>query len=652
MIKNIHYIIYFTILACATVNAQSRKEKKASKQYDNFEFVNAISSFEELVLKGYDHLEIYKKLADANYSNGKYKEASKWYSELFAFENIAIDSELYYRYAQTLKSLKQYERSDDLMMQFANLKPEDNRSILFLSHSDYLDKIASNSGRYTLKELTINSSYSDIAPTMYAEELIFSTARDTGMFTKNIHTWDNQPFRNLYSAPIIENDSLGAPRPYSKILNTRGEESSTAFTADGKTIYFTRNNSTKKAFQRDGEGITNLKIFKATLVDSVWTDVVELPINGENFSTAHPSLNSDDSKLYFASDRPGTKGDSDIYVVAIKEDGTYGEPFNLGNEINTEARETFPYISDENILYFASDGHPGLGGLDVFAMNIDNEGSKNVMNVGEPVNSPNDDFGYTIHTESGFGYFASNRDGYGNDDIYSFKEDTPLDFKLETLLNGIVKDENDMTPLGMTEIFLFDENGEEIVEVKSNENGVYEITGDFHSGTYFLVADKPKYETYRDTLKLVNGKDIQNLEVLLRKITPANGDDLAEILNLEYPVLYFDFDDAAILPESAAILDKIVEYLNEYPNLAIEIGSHTDAKGSASYNLKLSNKRAENTLHYLLENGISGNRLRSKGFGETQLKNDCADWYACSEEENRLNRRSEFIVISTDQLLE
>ena len=652
MKNHIHYIIYLTILTCTAVNAQGRKEKKASKQYDNFQYVDAITSFEYLISKGYNHLEVYEKLANANYINGKYKEASVWYSELFAFENIPVEPELYYRYAQTLKSLKQYKESDDLMAQFSELRPGDNRAIQFLGNSDYLDRIASNSGRYSLKELTINSSYSDIAPTIYAEGLIFSTARDTGLFTKNIHTWDNQPFRDLYSAPLMEDGSLGVPRPFSKILNLSGEESSTTLSADGKTIYFTRNNSNNKGFVRDEAGVTNLKIFKAVLVDSVWANIEELPFNGEDFSTAHPSLNADGSKLFFASDRPGTKGDSDIYVVAVKEDGTYGEPVNLGDDINTEARETFPYMSDKNVLYFASDGHPGLGGLDVFAVSIGNEGNGSVLNLGEPVNSANDDFGYTVHIETGIGYFASNREGYGNDDIYSFKEDTPLNHEIETLLSGIVKDENDMTPLGMTEIFLFDEHGDEVVEVVSNEDGTYEISGHFDSGTYILVADKPKYDTYKGTLQLVNGKNIKDLEVLLRKIIPANGDDLAEILRLEYPVLYFDFDKADILPESEVVLNKVIEYLHEYPNLAIEIRSHTDAKGAASYNMGLSKRRAKNTLQYLIANGISQNRLKSKGFGETQLKNDCADWNSCSEEENRLNRRSEFIVISTDQLPE
>ncbi|MDO6518388.1 OmpA family protein [Zobellia uliginosa] len=643
--KKARYIFCGLALMAMVARAQEKKIRKADTKFTNYSYASAIRSYEGLVADGHTEEEIFKNLGNANYYNANYDEASNWYAQLFQLGITDIDPEYMYRYAQTLKSLKKYDASDVWMNKFRRARSNDQRALAFGNNEDYLERIEANSGRYELKNLGLNSKVSDFAPTFYGNDLVFSTARDRGLISKNIHRWNDGAFLNLYRATGDDQGNFTALDKLDRKLNKKTHESSTAFTKDGKTMYFTRNNSNNGKFSRDGEGVSRLKIYRATLVDGEWGNIVELPFNGDSYSVAHPTLNKDETKLYFASDMPGTAGESDIFSVEINEDGTFGTPQNLGPQINTEARETFPFVTGSDILYFSSDGHPGLGGLDIFATDLKNDSGR-VINVGRPVNGEEDDFSYIVDEGTKKGYFASNREGgQGNDDIYGFVEREALDFSCHTNITGVVKDEETGALLADAIIKVYDTKKDLVASSQTDANGTFAAKGDCTDGKYRVVASKTDYDEGDKIFTTVNAKDATGIEVVLARTDKSApvGTDLAKYLNIE--PIYFDFDKYFIREDARISLDKVLAYLNEYPNVKIQVGSHTDSRANDNYNLRLSANRAKSTADYLIAQGIPESRISFEGFGETQLTNDCSNGAPCTKAQHQMNRRSEFIVV-------
>ncbi|MDC1378240.1 flagellar motor protein MotB, partial [Flavobacteriaceae bacterium] len=396
----------FTI--CLVNVCFGQKNKKAQKEYDNLSYAKIIEQLSPLAKVGQDDTKTLL-LANSYYFNGQMENASRWYNQLLSLNKDPLDKEIYFRYSQSLKAIENYSESDRIMKKFIKFYPEDSRSKLF--NINYLQAIDLVSDKFPLLNLEINSSFSDFGTSIYNGNLIFSSSRNK---KNKLYNWNNQPFLDLFQF-----DKEGNITEITGKVNTKHHESSAAFTKDGKTIYFTRNSSRK-----NDKNIIGLKIYKATFRDEKWRDIESLPFNSDDYNVAHPTLSVDETKLYFTSDMPGTIGGSDIFLVNINKDGTFGTLQNLGTKINTEGRENFPYVSDNGTLYFSSDSHLGLGGLDVFKFNSINNlsTSKEVAtNIGKPINSPKDDFGYLINEASLNGYFTSNRvGGKGDDDIYSF----------------------------------------------------------------------------------------------------------------------------------------------------------------------------------------------------------------------------------------
>ncbi|KAB1154927.1 OmpA family protein, partial [Flavobacterium luteum] len=336
-------------------------------------------------------------------------------------------------------------------------------------------------------------------------------------------------------------------------------------------------------------------------------------------------------------------GQSDIWKVAINEDGSFGTPENLGVTINTEGKESFPIITNENELYFATDGHPGLGGLDIFMSRMNADGSfKAPINIGAPANSPQDDFAYLIDTKTRKGFLTSNRDGgKGYDDIYKFLETRKL--VCEQVLSGIVTDLETGEILANTKVTLFDDKFNTIKEVFSDDKGFY--TFEVECGkSYYIRAEKELYETkeLKVTIPTSNGKTDFPIQ-LEKKVKPVTvGDDLAKAFGIK--IIYFDLDKWNIRPDAALELEKILDVMKQYPTMKIDVRSHTDSRQTHKYNEKLSDRRAKSTMAWLVTNGVDASRLIGKGYGETLLVNKCADGVKCSEEEHQANRRSEFII--------
>ncbi|NGY38779.1 OmpA family protein [Flavobacterium sp. XN-5] len=637
-------LFYLAIISVLSINMYSQEARvaKAEKKYDNYAYVDAIKTYEKLANKGYKSADMFKKLGNAYYFNAKLEDAAKWYTELFTMET-EIEPEYYYRYAQTLRSIGENKKADEIMIKFNAFAQNDDRGKLFMENRDYLSEIKANSGRYDIEPTSLSTPYSDYGTAIYLNKLVYASAKDTGSIQQRKHSWNNQYFTDLYTAELGDEMVLGKTAKFDKLVNTRFHESTAAFTKDGKTMYFTRNNFNKDKKGFDGNDITLIKIYKATFENNKWINITELSINSDNYSTAHPALSPDEKTLYFASDMPGTVGLSDIFKVAINEDGSLGNPVNLGNLINTAGRETFPYISADNELYFSSNGHPGLGGLDVFVSKINSEGNFNkVQNVGADINSPLDDFAYMIDSKSRLGFFSSNKDGgQGLDDIYRFLETRRLTCEQE--LFGKITDIETHEVLSDTKITVFDNMFNELGTTQSDKDGNYSLIVECDMKLY-VRAEKMDYTTkeVKATTLDENGKTELNIELEKARCKVVVGDDLGKCFGITN--IYFDFDKSDIRYEAAIDLEKILDVLIEYPAMKLDIRSHTDSRGSSKYNEALSDRRAKSTINWLIKNGVAKDRLTAKGYGEYKLINKCADGIECTEEEHQLNRRSEFII--------
>ena len=636
------------------MNAQEVKINKADKNYDKFAYVDAIKTYEKVAEKGHKSVEVFQKLGNAYYFQSKLEDANKWYTELFAM-NQEVESEYYFRYAQTLKSVGDYKKADEMMDKFYQKDGSDNRAKIAKSQKDYLSEIKKNSGRYRIENAGINSEFSDYGTAFYKDELVFTSARDTGGISSRKHSWTNQSYTNLFGSKVTDNGNFESPKKFSKSVSSKFHESTPAFTQDGNTMYFTRNNFNNGKKGRDSERTILLKLYKATKEGDKWTNVTELPFNSNEYSVAHPALSSDEKTLYFASNMPGTTGgsQSDIFKVSINADGSYGTPENLGNKINTEARETFPFVTDNNELYFASDGHPGLGGLDVFVTQLKEDGNVgSIKNVGEPVNSKMDDFAFLIDTKSKNGFVSSNRkeDNLGYDDIYKFTEILPIPKDCEQLLTGIVVDEDSQEPIANARVVLYDSTENKLKEQTSDAEGKYDF-GKVDCDTKLKIrAEKPTYNTNEIsvTIPKESGTTDSKVAIELTEKPLKVGDPLNKALNIE--IIYFDLDKSNIRPDAAVELAKVLEVMKEYPTMKIDVRSHTDCRQTAAYNLALSDRRANSTIAWLIKNGIAANRLTGRGYGESQLINKCSceptNMSNCSEEEHQKNRRSIFFITS------
>lgn len=659
--------------------AQERRLKRADEKYNEYSFSPAIDIYKKVLDKGYESADLLKRLGNSYYFNAKYEEAAPIYKELiekYGQNDSIITADFYFRYAQTLRTLGSYDEAGKMMDKFALLA--ENSRIGDSFAEDYLAKIEENSGRYTIKNFPYNSSQSDFAPSFYKEGLIFSSDRDTGNLARYRHTWNSKDFLDLYKVNVDSisldnvvkidvigknpetttwtevngqnvlqtfggNDKLSKRR---NRINTRFHESTSIVTKDGSTMYFTRNNFVDGKRYKDGTGTTRLKIFSANFINGQWGNIIELPFNSDDYSVAHPALSPDEKQLYFASDMPGTYGGSDLWKVQIVGDGTFGNPVNLGATINTEARETFPFITSKDVLYFSSDGHPGLGGLDVFATKIAfDEYDQPIVNLGREVNGKKDDFSFIINDETKEGYFASNRieGGMGDDDIYSFRENTPIQLDCLQEVTGTVRDRISNEILAGATVKIIDEENNEVSSTITDSKGEYVLSLDCSKGN-FVRASMEGYIPSEEFLPESYGKPrIVDFYLERDLVTGGFGDDLAKLLQLS--TIYFDLNKFDIRQDAEIEIQKVIVAMEKYPSLKIKVNAHTDSRGNDAYNLWLSQKRAESTVKYMVSKGISKDRLDGEGFGEKLLLNECDDGVSCSREKHQLNRRSEFIIL-------
>ena len=617
---NIFFIVGFSL----SLFGQATELKNADDLFKQKAYIKAAAVYEKIP----ESQEILQNLGDCYYYNGMADDASRIYGKLFLTYKKDIQKEYYFKYAHSIYGTGDFAKADAIMS-------EHNKFIV--NTPKFIQNLENNVPYYYKVQLmTKNTSNGDFGIAFYGDKVVFASYRNA---SNQSFGWNEKPYLDLFVGKVNPNGQLINATPFSKEINTKTHESSPTFSSDGKTMYFSRTND--KRVKVGEETYASIKIFKADFVNNKWTNIQPLPFCSDTFSCEHPALSKDGKKLYFSSDMPGTVGSFDIYVVAINEDGTFGIPQNLGATINTTHREQFPFINnDGSVLYFASDGHQGIGGLDVFMSKSYADVFSKPLNLGKTINGCLDDFAYVVDEKTNRGYFSSNRKN--SDNLYSFKR---KENEERYTVEGEVKDKNTKTILPGTKVTLYDENdklvGQMVVGIKADysfntePNKKYRIEAmrDFYvpHSEIFTTNDegKMKYtielfvECYDDAEEIVTKRQDGRLEVVLENI-------------------YFDLNKWDIKPEAAQVLNVLLDLLKKYPVMEVELGAHTDSRASDVYNMLLSNKRAASAMEYLIQKGIESNRVTSKGYGESQPLIKCDE--NCTEEEHSINRRCEFII--------
>ena len=737
-------LLSILLVTTLTVFSQTGKLHKADKYYEKLSYFKAIELYSELIGSEVDGPFLKAKLAYSYYNIGDMKNAADNYTKAFASEsNLASDH--YFYFAQALKQVGNYSESDKWMAKFHELTKSDQRGTSYASNTTYLDQIKKEGNHFEIKSVTFNSEFSDFGGYSLNKtgKLYFITSR-RNKAVKQSWSWNGKTFLDIYAFNEADSNEIN-PKLFSKKVNTKYHEGPICFTIDESRVYFTRNNIAKGKAKRDSLGIQNIKLYTAQVNnEGKWFNEKELAINSRYFSVGHPTISLDGKTLFFVSDMPGGFGGADIYKAEILADGNLGTPINLGETINTEGKEMFPWISQDGLLFFASDGFIGLGGLDIFVAKIEKDGTiKNKLNAGEGINSQRDDFGLIFKKDAKSGYFSSNREGgLGEDDIYAFKLTRPFQFSIE--LKGIVIDNLTKQFIAAAKVYLKNENGSVIDSTIADESGAYLFniefnqsytiealknnyfensvavsTIDFKENTlqqdvvldkntgiflYGLIKDAKSQQVIEDVLVTIKDKQTGNtifagktsqigdftiglpntklkdklaysitlekegyltkthdfsyviktagiikvtdlMNVSMNKVDV--GIDLATIINIK--PIYFDYGKYAIRKDAAIELDKIVKIMKENPKMEIELGSHTDCRGSIASNDYLSNNRATASANYIKERIPNPERIYGKGYGESKLKVNCpcegTVKSTCPETEHQKNRRTEFIIM-------
>ncbi|MCG8580464.1 MAG: OmpA family protein [Bacteroidales bacterium] len=723
-------IILCLFMISAAGKAQTYKNKldslvntfrvnQASKAYDNLAYAKAIRRYEPLYQKGYLNDSVKGQLARAYMKVNKTIEAENTYASI---SNGDIAGDDLFFYAQALKYNGKYAEADRYMARYLMSHQDDTRAVRQNNSLPAIEKILSEE-RYLIEEVDFNSSQSDFGAIVVDDKVVFTSAREVDVVIRREYAWKETPYLNLFSAKIKDH-SYGNPKLLSSDLKSMYHDGPACTNADGTELYITRNTFNNLLGKKGVDGTNHLKLMVAhKLSDGSWGKPVDLPFNGDDYSTGHGFLTRDNKRLYFASDREGGQGGSDIWYVTRTENG-WSEPLNAGTDINTEGEEMFPFIDAENKLYFASNGHLGLGGLDLFIASESN-GQYKVHNMGYPINSEKDDFSLFMKEDGINGYFASNREGgKGDDDIYRFKILNAVNFKKH--LKSKLLDKNTRQIIANTPVQLKDADGNIIKSLVSDAEGIINTELPLELTSLTLAVNAPDYYPYADVVDVSNDVDEHEMELIplpvygiygnvfllpdmtaipevtltmeaksgetntiisgsdgafktkLQKDTDydlvftkkefftkrvqystvgrdtgyVNVNEFMELemekaevgKSIEIEILY-DLGKWDIREDAATELDDMIQFLNDNPNIKIELGSHTDARGSKSSNQLLSQRRAESAVQYMVNRGIAANRIQAKGYGETRLKNKCADGVPCSEAEHQANRRSEVTII-------
>ena len=558
--------LFMLLLISSQVFAQSRAERLGRQEFEMFSYHTAIEYLERVRNKTDD---VHRMLGKSHLFLGNLEEAVNYFDELVRTGEPKAED--HWDYAQALMQMERYAAAQTQLQRFRTLAPNDSRAIRYAEAGDFVAEIQAMESNITVRHLRINGEHQDFGPIYYQGKLVFASSREDGAPQRGLWAGNRLPFLRPFIADKAANGELSNPRLFLPELMKGDFHVGPISMNRAEDIMAVTVNYEKD--RRSGETV-NLMLLVSYFIDGQWTDLEPVPFNDPDYSVGHATFTPDGKTMYFASDMPGGKGGTDIYKVSVPRDnGQWGTPQNVA-AINTEGDEMFPFYHERDLLFFASDGHVGLGGLDVFYAEVDNGQYRDITNMGYPINSSRDDFGIIIDKDFLSGYFSSRRaSGFGNDDLYHFMLAEPLQ-PIEEPVVEVVTPQPQPQP-----------------------------------------EPQPVYE-------------------------PG--------VKIEINPIFFDFDKSNIRPDAARELDKIVEIMNEHPTMTVELGSHTDCRGTDRYNELLSLARMESSMHYIKERITNPDRLTGFYYGKTQLVNrcDCSEQPPCTEAEHQENRRTEFVIVS------
>lgn len=636
--------LLIALFGICMVAAQTMTQKRADQFFYKFAYAKAIPEYEQMVVSGKNTAHAYQRLAECYLMLRDFEKSLPYFKRFI--NEPETPTTYYFKYAMALKSSGQETEALKWMKLYKKFHKNDARLKQFLKDGNLASVVFNSNERYEVEPVHFNTRYSEFGSFVHDGQLYFSSSRKENT-SDDTYDWNNESWLDIFH--VTEGSTIDVPKKFQGEINSKFHESSMVFSTDYKNdtiIYFTRNSyfQNKESFytkkeNKKIENLNNLKIFKAEKIEGEWKVTRNLKTNADHYSTGHPTVNSNRTLLYFASDRPGGYGGTDIYYCKIHPRGGVGQPVNAGPIINTPGNEMFPFINNEGQLFFSSDGHVGFGQLDVFATVMDGEGKfTDVINLGKPLNSEKDDFGYYALDNGIDGYVSSNRKGgKGSDDIYKFK------FIPSLMLEGTVTDAINLKPLDSVTISLFDQRtGELVNQTLTDAQGRYELMVD-RGQNYMIEAVRkthPHKHVYFSTQTVQRTTKSMVQDILMEPVI-----DVKLLAGLNK--IYFDFNKSDIRPDAAHELNKVVKLMTEtYPEMIIRLESHTDPVGSHSYNDQLSSKRAKSTYEYLIANGIPRHRIISfKGYGKRKLINDCTGLKDCDQDQLELNRRTEFPVV-------
>jgi len=634
--KSIYIKFILAILISLGNNAIGQSVNKADKRVTFYEYAIAVPILEKIIEKDKEGKEdAMVMLADCYRLMNNEEKAAELYAQIIKFDSI--DPINYYYYGQALRTLGKYEIAREQFLLYANLAPDDPRGPLFAEYSEQIQEMLDQANKYDVHNIkSVNTENSEFSPIIHANGIVFSSDRKMKKYMNPIYDWTGAPYLNFFfaktdSASPIYNPSYAEAESFSKNLNDEYHDGTAVFNSTGNVIYFTRTEKERTEKDEDDIITNRLKIYTSNFLDDKWSKPELLTLNNETYSIGHPALSSNDTLLYFVSDMPGGFGGTDLYVSEwINEE--WGEPKNLGALVNTPENEMFPYVHSDGTLYFASAGHLGYGGLDVFSSKQEENGVwTEPANMMAPMNSSYDDFGITYVPGMNVGLFSSNRPGgAGGDDVYAFEGMIKIKGKVLECPDGI-----DCMPLENATLFILNKTTDNVDVLKTDLAGHYEIEVSPRT-EYLIKASKEGYFSDCAGIKIKNSC-FPVRDLILEK----HKEGIVFTVNN----IYYDFDKWFIREDAKPALDNLVRIMQENP-ITVELSSHTDCRGSDEYNMKLSQKRAQAAVDYIIEHGIDAERITAKGYGESVPVNKCVDGIKCTDEEYQLNRRTEFKIIS------
>jgi peptidoglycan-associated lipoprotein len=635
--------------------------KEANRHYDNMEYHTAAVQYSQYIKTKKDNTAQIK-LAECYTHMNHFAEAEKAYAEVIKMPEIKPANEL--QYAHILKHNGKYAEARKWYSEYLLDNPKDAAALNELHSCDSIKSYTRLSYQYEVNPAYANKSESNFSPVFYKNGIVFCSEHSKPTNVTGVSQWTGHSYLDLYFSevfapiqelskePISSNGNMNShrsgaslkphdfsePVPFAREINSLYNEGPACFSNDEKTIYFTRNVLDKKNKPEvNKESVSSLEIYKSVLTGTKWSEPELLNFDNKDYSCGHPALSKDEKRLYFVSDKPGGVGGTDLYYSDFK-DGKWSESVNLGPAINTNENEMFPTIDiDEKgneTLYFSSEGMAGMGGLDIYSSEIKNGVFGKPVHLNAPLNSSSDDFGIIFCNKGLDGFFSSNRDeADGADKIYHFKKYVP-EFYLEITVKK--KGTNEVIPSAFVDLkylssakreaLFTDQNGKIFEKIDANTQ--LEVIG---KKDYFFTATATANNVgkiFSDTLRVT-----LNMEAIVIN-KPIRLDNI-----------YYDYNKWNIRTDAKPELDKLVKVMLDNPGIVIELSSHTDSRGGDNFNMKLSQKRAESAVKYIIDSGIATARICAKGYGESKPINHCTNKVKCSEDEFQVNRRTEFKVV-------